>query len=134
MSKKMSKKMSFPITLWNLFITFDLRLEISKGFLEMKLSLISQPFLIESFLKKIILLCLNMVWNSNCNKISMFYMSHMDCFTSYHPTCRNSLTFLLYILKVSDFWSKTLCILYGILYMVYCIWHVVFDIIFALDI
>jgi len=36
------KKMALPTLLWNLSITFDWRLEISKGFLEMKFNLIFQ--------------------------------------------------------------------------------------------
>ena len=49
----------FKHPLWILSITFDWRLKITNGFLEMKLNLISQLFLVQRFLKKVILLCQN---------------------------------------------------------------------------
>jgi len=55
----MSKKMSFPTSLWNLLINFYLSLQISNRFLEMKLNLIYQLFIVQSFLKKVVLLWLN---------------------------------------------------------------------------
>jgi len=133
----MSKKMSLPITLWNLPITFESRHEIWNGFLEMKLSLNTQLFLVESFLKKITLLCLNAVWNSICNTISMFYMSHMVCLTSYHRTCVKSLTSPSYILKVKMLLKPNMgyivwwnlygefCMVFGILYMMYGVWYII---------
>jgi len=38
--------------LWFLFITFDFKVEITNGFLLMKVNFISQLFLVQSFLKK----------------------------------------------------------------------------------
>jgi len=98
---RMSKKMLLPTPLSNLLITFDLRLKILNGFLDMKFNLIYQLLLIQSFLKKSILLCLNEGWNSISNIVVAFhltmsglitptnsnYISHMCCFTSYHPIC-----------------------------------------------
>jgi hypothetical protein len=49
----------FKHPLWFLSITFDWRLQITNGFLEMKLNLISQLFLVQRFLKKVNLLCQN---------------------------------------------------------------------------
>jgi len=122
----MLEKMSLLITLWNLPITFESRHEIWNGFLEMKLSSHTQLFLFESFLKKVTLLCLHAVWNSICNTISAFYMSHMVCLTSYHWTCIKSLTSPSYILKIKILLKPNMVYivwhnLYGVFYMVYCI-------------
>ncbi len=60
-------KMSLPTCHWNLLITFEWKIEIANRFLGMKHSLIIYIKLVQSFLKKVILLCLNQVWNSNLN-------------------------------------------------------------------
>jgi len=62
----------FKYPLWNLSITFDWSLEISNGFLEMKFNFIFKLFPVQSFLKKVILLWLNEIWNSTSNKIFTF--------------------------------------------------------------
>jgi len=66
------KKTSFPTRLRILFITFYWRIEISNGFLEIKFHLISQLCLVQSFLKKVVLLWLNEVWNFTANIILAF--------------------------------------------------------------
>jgi len=69
---KMSKKNPFQPPLWILSITFCWRNEISNGFLEMKSWLILHIYLVQSFWRKYILLCLNVVWNSTSNTISTY--------------------------------------------------------------
>jgi len=49
---KLSKKMSLPTPLWNLSITFSWSLKTLNGFLEIRLSLIPQLFLVQIFLKR----------------------------------------------------------------------------------
>jgi len=68
---KMKTKIPF-LPLSNLFITFYSRLEISNGFLVMKITFISQCLFILRFLQKIILLWINEVSNYTSNTISTF--------------------------------------------------------------
>jgi len=51
---------------------------MSNGFLEMKSSLIFQIFLVQNFLKKVILLCLNEVWISTFNIIPTFSFNELS--------------------------------------------------------
>jgi len=110
--------MSLPTLLWILSITFYWRLKISSRFVEMKLNLIPQLFLVLSFFEKIILLCQNEVWSSTVNKIPAFnltryeqlssynphYISHMVCCTFYHSICIKSLSLPLGSLTTRGFW------------------------------
>jgi len=66
------KKNPFQPPLWILSITFCWWIEISNGFQEMKAWLIFHINVIQFFLKKVILLCLNKVWNSTSNTIYTF--------------------------------------------------------------
>jgi len=75
---KMLKKMSLPTYLWTLSITFDWRLQMSNEFFEMKANLILQLFLVQSFLKKVILLCQNEVWISTFNIIPAFSFNELS--------------------------------------------------------
>jgi len=62
----------FKHPLWILSINFFWRLKITSGFMGMKIGLISQLYLNQSFLKKTILLCQNEVWNFTLNTILTF--------------------------------------------------------------
>jgi hypothetical protein len=56
---KISMKIFLATPLWILSKTFEWRLKITNGFLEMKLNFISQLFLVQRFLKKVVLLWQN---------------------------------------------------------------------------
>jgi len=72
----MSKKTSLPALLWNSSITFSWSLEITNGFLEVRLKLFSHINLVQIFLKKDILLCLNEVWNLTLSTIPAFSLNY----------------------------------------------------------
>jgi hypothetical protein len=73
----------FKHPLWNLSITFRWSVKTSKLFLEMKLSLIPQFFLYQSFLKKDTLLCLNEIWNLFLNTFSAFSQGYEQWSSSF---------------------------------------------------
>jgi len=63
----------FKHSLWFLSITFFWRFIITKWYLKMKFTFIYPLLLVQSFLKNVIFLCQNEVWNSTLNTISTFW-------------------------------------------------------------
>jgi len=68
-----------------LSITFFWRLIITKGFLEMKFRFNFQLLLVQSFLKNVVLLCQNEVWNSTLTIIITFWQWAVKLSSSNYP-------------------------------------------------
>jgi len=63
------------------------------------------------------------------NTISVFYISHMFCFTSYLLTCINSWSFLPFIYTINGFESHVASLshtVYDVRYLIYYIWCMVY--------
>jgi len=75
----------FKHPLWVLSIIFFWSLKITNSSSEMKFSLIFELFLVQSFLKKIILLYQNDVWNSILNRIPTFWQWAIKLSSSNYP-------------------------------------------------